>query len=66
MCDLEPRGPTLQRPHGFAPVSVAHELSAEIAIAILTGNEQSRNKDDLKDIVLRVHTALQMLSADLK
>jgi hypothetical protein len=39
-------------------VSIAHDLSSEIAIAILTTKEQSGDLNDLKEVVLRVHDVL--------
>ena len=45
------------------PVSLAHELSAEIAIAILSNKDRTNNLDDLKAIVLNVHKTLQTLSS---
>ena len=43
-------------------MSIAHELSSEIAIAILTRKEQTADLNDLKEIVLRVHNSLQNLT----
>jgi hypothetical protein len=39
-------------------VSIAHDLSSEIAIAILTTKKQSGDLNDLKEVVLRVHDVL--------
>lgn len=44
-------------------MSIAHELSSEIAIAILTRKEQTADLNDLKEIVLRVHNTLQNLTS---
>lgn len=44
-------------------MSIAHELSSEIAIAILTRKEQTTDLNDLKEIVLRVHNTLQKLTS---
>ena len=44
-------------------VSVAHELSSEIAAAILARKEDTRKLEELKEVVLRVHGVLQRLTA---
>ena len=44
-------------------MSIAHELSSEIAIAILTRKDQTADLNDLKEIVLRVHNTLQNLTS---
>ena len=43
-------------------MSVAHELSSEIAAAILSRKDETRNLKDLKEVVLRVHNVLQKLT----
>ena len=47
-------------------MSVAHELSSEIAAAILARKEETRNLEDLKEVVLRVHNVLQKLTAQCR
>jgi hypothetical protein len=44
------------------PMSIAHELSNEIAVAILSRKGQPDNLNDLKEMVLRVHKALENLT----
>jgi hypothetical protein len=44
-------------------VSIAHELSSEIASAILMRKEEMRRLEELKEVVLRVHDVLQQLTA---
>lgn len=44
------------------PVSVAHELSSEIAAAILARKEETPKLEELKEVVLRVHSTLQKLT----
>ena len=44
-------------------VSVSHELSSEIAAAILARKEDTRTLQELKEVVLRVHSTLQKLTA---
>ena len=43
-------------------MSVAHDLSSEIAAAILARKEDSKKLKELKEIVLRVHDELQKLT----
>lgn len=44
-------------------MAISHELSSEIAAALLTAKEKSRRElDDLKDIVLTVHRTLEQLA----
>lgn len=43
-------------------MSVAHDLSSEIAAAILDRKEDSKKLKELKEIVLRVHSELQRLT----
>ena len=51
---------------GVRLVSVAHELSSEIAVAILARKEETRQLKELKEVVLRVHTVLQKLTAQCR
>lgn len=45
-------------------MSVAHELSSEIAAAILARRGETQKLNELKEVVLRVHSALQKLTAE--
>ena len=45
------------------PVSVAHELSSEIAAAILARKEDTRKLRELKEVVLKVHGVMEKLTA---
>jgi hypothetical protein len=47
-------------------VSVAHELSSDIAAAILARREETRKLKELKEVVLRVHCVLQQLTAECR
>lgn len=47
-------------------MSVAHELSSEIAVAILARKEETRKLKELKEVVLRVHSVLQKLTAQCR
>jgi hypothetical protein len=47
-------------------VSVAHELSSEIATAILMRKEDVSKLQELKEVVLRVHSALQKLTVQCR
>ena len=51
---------------GVRLVSVAHELSSEIAAAILARKEETRKLKELKEVVLRVHNVLQTLMAECR
>jgi hypothetical protein len=45
-------------------MAIQHELSSDIAVALLTGKEKDRKQlNDLKEVVFRVHNALQRLTA---
>ena len=43
-------------------MSVAHELSSEIAAAILARKEETHKLKELKEVVLQVHSTLQKLT----
>ena len=43
-------------------MSVAHELSCEIAAAILARKEETRKLQELKEVVLSIHNVLQKLT----
>lgn len=44
-------------------MAISHELSSEIAAALFTAKERSpRELNDLKEIVLKIHSALQQLT----
>lgn len=43
-------------------MSVAHDLSSEIAAAILVRKDEPRKLNELKEMVLRVHCVLQKLT----
>ena len=46
-------------------MAIDHELSSEIATAVLAGKKRDpRELDDLKEIVIRVHATLQKLTAE--
>jgi len=47
-------------------VSVAHDLSSEIATAILVRKEETHKLKELKETVLLVHCALQKLTAQCR
>ena len=47
-------------------MSVAHDLSSEIAAAILARREDTRKLKELKEVVLRVHSVLQKLTAQCR
>ncbi len=44
-------------------MAISHELSSEIAAALFTSKERSpRELNDLKEIVFKIHSALQQLT----
>ena len=47
-------------------MSVAHELSSEIAAAILARKEETPKLKELKEVVLQVHSVLQKLTAQCR
>ena len=47
---------------GVRLVSVAHELSCDIATAILARKEETRKLKELKELVLSIHSVLQQLT----
>ena len=48
-------------------MSIQNELSSDIAVALLTGKDRDPQKlDDLKKVVLKVHSILQEASKDLR
>ena len=47
-------------------MAISNELSSDIAAAILGENKAPRDPDQLKDIILRVHCALQEMSEEVR
>ena len=47
-------------------MAISNELSSEIAAAILAEQKTPRDADKLKDIILRVHCALQEMSEEAR
>jgi predicted transcriptional regulator len=45
-------------------MAISNELSSEIAAAILNEKKSPQELRELKDVILRVHSALQKMSAD--
>ena len=45
-------------------MAISNELSSDIAAALLAENKSPQELKQLKDVVLRVHSALQKMSAD--
>ena len=58
--------PAIPENEGVRLVSVAHELSSEIAAAILARREDTRKLEELKEVVLRVHSVLQILTTQCR
>ena len=47
-------------------MAISNELSSDIAAAILGENKTPRDPNQLKDIILRVHCALQEMSEEAR
>ena len=47
-------------------MAISNELSSEIAAAILAEQKTPRDPNQLKDIILRVHCALQEMSEEAR
>jgi hypothetical protein len=48
-------------------MSIQNELSSDIAVALLTGKDRDPQRlNDLKQVVLKVHSILQEASKDLR
>ena len=47
-------------------MAISNELSSEIAAAILSEKKNSQELNQLKDVILSVHTALQKMSEDAR
>jgi hypothetical protein len=47
-------------------MAISNELSSEIAAAILAEKKSPQDLKQLKEIILRVHTALQKMSEDAR
>ena len=47
-------------------MAISNELSSEIAAAILSGTKSPQELNQLKDMVLRVHSALQEMSQEVR
>ena len=47
-------------------MAISNELSSEIAAAILAEKKTPQELNQLKELILRVHTALQKMSEDAR
>ena len=47
-------------------MAISNELSSEIAAAILAEKKTPQELDQLKEVILRVHTALQKMSEEAR
>ena len=47
-------------------MAISNELSSEIAAAILSEKKTPEERHQLKDIILRVHSALQTMSEEAR
>jgi len=46
------------------PMAISNELSSDIAAALLAENKSPQELRRLKDVILKVHSELQRMSAD--
>lgn len=47
-------------------MAISNELSSDIAAAILVEKKTPQELDELKDVILRVHTTLQQMSEEAR
>ena len=47
-------------------MAISNELSSEIAAAILAGKKTPQELQQLKDVILRVHSTLQKMSKEAR
>lgn len=47
-------------------MAISNELSSEIAAAILSEKKTPEERNQLKDVILRVHSALQKMSEEAR
>ena len=47
-----------------SPMAISNELSSDIAAALLAENKSPQELRQLKDVILKVHSTLQKMSAD--
>lgn len=47
-------------------MAISNELSSDVAVAILAQNKSPQELQQLKDIILQVHTALQEISEETR
>ena len=57
---------TIAAPSENSIMAISNELSSEIAAAILAEKKTPQELNQLKDIILRVHSALQKMSEDAR
>ena len=47
-------------------MAISNELSSDVAVAILAQNKSPQELEQLKDIILQVHSALQKMSEEAR
>jgi len=47
-------------------MAISNELSSDVAVAILAQNKTPQELEQLKDIILQVHSALQKMSEETR
>ena len=62
-----PSTATVQMPDIGESMAISHELSSDIATAILSSKKRTPGElNDLKKIVLQVHSTLQQMTEDVR
>ena len=47
-------------------MAISNELSSDVAVALLAQNKSAQELEQLKDIILQVHSALQEMSEETR
>jgi len=47
-------------------MAISNELSSDVAVALLAQNKSPQELQELKDIILQVHSALQKMSEETR
>ena len=47
-------------------MAISNELSSDVAVALLAQNKSAQELQELKDIILQVHSALQKMSEETR
>jgi len=47
-------------------MAISNELSSDVAVAILAQNKSPKEREELKNIILQVHSTLQEMSEETR